>query len=244
MSVCLFFDAYQTNLGAALVSTATVMTVGSVTGLPASLSAGQYIPMTLTPASNPGSVYEIVYVTGISGANLTVTRGQENTSALNWSTGDIVFSTNTADTTAPTFASLLTVETIAGNPSFSGGLTVPIGQPQTGIIYDIVGGVSGPIAANQYVLFFKAIRAVNVPANMGNSTAQVNTAFTSAATFVVYHNGVVEASLLFSAGGTIGTFTTSSAFTLAVGDILLIQAPGTADATANTLAITIEATLA
>ena len=138
----------------------------------------------------------------------------------------------------------ITVPAIAGNPSFSGGLTVPIGQPQTGIIYDIVGGVSGPIAANQYVLFFKAIRAVNVPANMGNSTAQVNTAFTSAATFVVYHNGVVEASLLFSAGGTIGTFTTSSAFTLAVGDILLIQAPGTADATANTLAITIEATLA
>ena len=124
-TTCLFLNEYKTTLAASFPSTSTTMTVSSTTGLPASLVSGQFIPMVLTPASNPGSVYEIVYVTGISGANLTVTRGQENTSVLNWSTGDIVFSTNTADTTASTFASLLTVETIAGNPTFSNGLTVP-----------------------------------------------------------------------------------------------------------------------
>lgn len=99
MSTVLFLNNYQTTLGAALSSTATTMTVSSTTGLPSSLASGQFIPMTLTPASNPGSAYEIVYVTGISGSTLTVERGQEGTSALNWNTGDILYSTNTAETT-------------------------------------------------------------------------------------------------------------------------------------------------
>ena len=105
MSYATFLNFYQTTLGAALSSTATTMTVSSTTGLPSSLASGQFIPMTLTPASNPGSAYEIVYVTGISGSSLTVTRGEEGTSALNWSTGDILYSTNTAQTTGTSMGS-------------------------------------------------------------------------------------------------------------------------------------------
>ena len=105
MATILFLNNYQTTLGAALSSTATTMTVSSTTGLPSSLASGQFIPMTLTPASNPGSAYEIVYVTGISGSSLTVTRGEEGTSALNWSTGDILYSTNTAQTTGTSMGS-------------------------------------------------------------------------------------------------------------------------------------------
>ena len=96
-----FLNFYQTTLGAALSSTATTMPVSSTTGLPSSLASGQFIPMTLTPDSSPGSAYEIVYVTGISGSTLTVTRGEEGTSALSWNVGDILYSTNTAGTTAP-----------------------------------------------------------------------------------------------------------------------------------------------
>lgn len=102
----LFVNNYQTTLGAALSSTATTMTVSSATGLPSSLS-GQFIPITLTPASSPGSVYEIVYVTAISGTTLTITRGEEGTSALSWNVGDILYSTNTAQTTG----------TSTGNPN-------------------------------------------------------------------------------------------------------------------------------
>ena len=105
MATVLFLNNYQTTLGAALSSTATTMTVSSTTGLPSSLASGQFIPMTLTPASNPGSAYEIVYVTGISGSTLTVTRGEEGTSALNWNTGDILYSTNTAQTTGTSMGS-------------------------------------------------------------------------------------------------------------------------------------------
>ena len=105
MATILFLNNYQTTLGAALSSTATSLTVSSTTGLPSSLASGQFIPMTLTPASSPGSAYEIVYVTGISGSSLTVTRGEEGTSALNWNTGDILYSTNTAQTTGTSMGS-------------------------------------------------------------------------------------------------------------------------------------------
>ena len=217
-SSALFLNFYTTTLSASLSSTATTMTVSSTTGLPSSLASGQFIPMILTSAAAPGTVYEIVYVTGISGSSLTITRGQEGTSALNWNTGDILYSTNTAETTG--------VNSVTGNP------------------YDISSGVSGPIAASQYVLFFVAPRAVNIPASFSNSQAKVLTAFTAAATYTIYHNGTSIGTIDFAAGGTVGSFSTATAFTLAVGDELTIQAPSTADSTAANLAITIEASLA
>ena len=221
MATILFLNNYQTTLGAALSSTATTMTVSSTTGLPSSLASGQFIPMTLTPASNPGSAYEIVYVTGISGSTLTVERGQEGTSALNWNTGDILYSTNTAGTTQSTSPS-----------SF------------TNTPYDIASGVSGPIGASQYVAYFLSPRSINIPANFSGSLASVLTSFTSAATFTIYHNGTSVGTISFAASGTSGTFSTSSAFTLAIGDSLTIQAPSTADPSAANLTITIMATLA
>ena len=212
-SSALFLNFYTTTRSASLSSTATTMSVSSTTGLPSSLASGQFIPMTLTPASSPGSAYEIVYVTGISGSTLTVERGQEGTSALNWNASDIVFSTNTAETTASIF----------------------------GLPYDIASGVSGPIGASQYVLFFIAPRIIDVPSNFSGSYAEVLTAFTSAATYTIYHNGTSVGTISFSASGTSGTFSTATAFTMNPGDTMTIQAPSTADATAANLAITIKA---
>ncbi len=133
MSTILFLNNYQTTLAAALTSTGTTMSVSSATGLPASLVSGQFIPMTLTPASSPGSAYEIVYVTAISGSNLTVTRGEEGTSALNWNVGDILYSTNTADTTgtlsgSPTVNFQTDTLTASGLITANGGMTVPSGE--------------------------------------------------------------------------------------------------------------------
>ena len=245
MSTVLFLNNYKTTLAAALSSTATVMTVATTTGLPSSLASGQFIPLILTPASYPGSVYEIVYVTGISGANLTVTRGEENTSALTWNTGDILYSTNTAGTTAPLEGPNFTGPvTSAGLITANGGIDLALGQPVTGIPYDIASGVSGPIGASQYVAYFLSPRSINIPANFSGSLASVLTSFTSAATFTIYHNGTSVGTISFAASGTVGTFSTATAFTLAVGDELTIQAPSTADSTAANLAITIEASLA
>ena len=146
-TICLFLNNYQTTLGAVLSSTGTTITVSSTTGLPASLATGQFIPMTLTPASSPGSVYEIVYVTGISGANLTVTRGEENTSALTWNTGDILYSTNTAETTQPVQgAGNFTTVTASGLITANGGISVPnatTAQNPVTLQQSITGGTSG-----------------------------------------------------------------------------------------------------
>ena len=105
--------------------------------------------MILTSAAAPGTVYEIVYVTGISGSSLTITRGQEGTSALNWNASDIVYSSNTAETTGTSMGSpstdfqtdtlmasgLITandgIDVTAGTITAGGGLTVPSGETLT-----------------------------------------------------------------------------------------------------------------
>ena len=134
--------------------------------------------------------------------------------------------------------------TSSGLITANGGLNITTSGPFTGLPYDIAGGISGPIAGSQYVLYFDAVREVNIPANFSGSLASVLTAFTDAATYTIYHNGTSVGTISFAASGTSGTFSTSSAFTLAVGDSLTIQAPSTADATAANLAITILVNLA
>ena len=57
------------------------------------------MPLTLNDAST-GLVYEIVYVTAISGVTLTVQRAQEGTTAQNWNIGDFAFCAPTAGTVA------------------------------------------------------------------------------------------------------------------------------------------------
>ena len=208
---------FNTTLSAASSSTATTFTVSSSTNLP-TLASGEILPITLNDRATR-QVFEICYVTGISGNVLTVERAQEGTSAQNWNIGDFIWNGPTAGTAL-----------LVGNNS--------------GMPYDISSGVSGPIAGSQYVMDFLAVRSVNIPANFAGSIAKVLTAFTSAATYTIYHNGTSVGSFAFAAGGTVATFATSSVFTLAVGDELTIQAPSTSDSTAANLAITILANLA
>ena len=98
MTQYVFANNVNTTLATAASNSATTLTLGSSANLP-TLSAGQILPLTLNDAAT-GAVYEIVYVTAISGATLTVTRAQEGTGAQNWSVGDYAFSTGTAGTTA------------------------------------------------------------------------------------------------------------------------------------------------
>jgi hypothetical protein len=200
------------------------------------------MPLVLTDAATQ-QVHEIVYVTGISSSTLTIERGMEGTSALTWGVGDYVACSTTAGSVLASNSVQATTETLdvtgtatINNPTFTG---TPHGNP-----YDISGGISGPITRSQYVLFLNCVRAMNIPANFAGSLAKVLVAFTSAATYTIYHNGTSVGSFAFAAGGTVATFATSSAFTLAIGDELTIQAPSTADSTASNLGITILASLA
>ena len=98
MSKFVFANNVNTELAATLTSSGTTVTLASSVGLP-TLASGEMFPLTLNDAAT-GSFYEVVYVTAISGVTLTVLRGQEGTSALNWSIGDYAYSTLTAGSAA------------------------------------------------------------------------------------------------------------------------------------------------
>lgn len=99
MTAFIFANYVDTTLAAAASSTATSLSLSSSANLPV-LGPGEVMPLTLNDAAT-GLVYEIVYVTAISGTTLTVLRGQEGTAAQNWSSGDYAFVSPTADTVAP-----------------------------------------------------------------------------------------------------------------------------------------------
>ena len=86
---------FQTTLAAAAGSSATTLSLSSAAGLPGSIPAGTVMPLTLNDAATR-SIFEIVYVTAISGTSVTVERGQEGTAAQNWGIGDIAYSASTA----------------------------------------------------------------------------------------------------------------------------------------------------
>jgi hypothetical protein len=64
------------------------------------LESGQFFPLWLQDAAT-GQVHELVYVTGVSGATLTVERAQEGTTAQNWNIGDLAYSNGSSGTFAP-----------------------------------------------------------------------------------------------------------------------------------------------
>lgn len=95
MTIFTFSNNVNTTLAGAVSTGATMITLASTQNLPTSIPSGQVLVITLNDAATRGN-YEIVYATAISGATLTVLRGQEGTSALAWLTGDYAFSPPTA----------------------------------------------------------------------------------------------------------------------------------------------------
>lgn len=179
--------------------------------------------------SSPLTLNQNVTLGGTTTNSGTISGGAVNPATLD------VSGTSTLATADVTTLDVTGTATL-NDPTFTG---TPHGNP-----YDQGSGVSGPIAASQTVLYSLAVRSFTIPTNFGSSLAKVLTAFTSAATYTIYHNGTSVGTISFAASGTVGTFSTVTAFTLAVGDSLTVVAPSTADATAANLNITLEASLA
>ena len=95
----IFANFVQTTLSAAASATDTSLSVTSASYLP-TLESGQQFPLTLVDAATE-TVYEIVYVTDVSGTTLTVLRGQEGTTAQSWKIGDFVKGSPTTGTVSP-----------------------------------------------------------------------------------------------------------------------------------------------
>lgn len=87
-----FKNNHQTTLTAEITATATNMTVANATGM--SLGAGEVYRMTIQNAD--ASLFELVDVTAINGAALTITRAQESTMAQVWPAGSLVLISVTA----------------------------------------------------------------------------------------------------------------------------------------------------
>ena len=95
MANFIFANNVSTTLAGNVSSSSTTLTLSSAANLPGAIPAGKVMALTLNDAATRSN-YEIVYVTAITGATLTVQRAQEGTSALAWLTGDFAFSGPTA----------------------------------------------------------------------------------------------------------------------------------------------------
>ncbi len=93
----LFANDAKTTLAASISSAATSLTVASGSGsLFPSPTGGDIFALTLKDAAS-GATTEIMHCTARSGDLLTVVRGQEGTTALNWAAGDFAGLLVTAD---------------------------------------------------------------------------------------------------------------------------------------------------
>lgn len=90
-------NAYST-LASSTTTTATTITVVDGSAFPNPVLANQFFRMTITGASSPNTVIEIVYVTARSGNVMTVIRGREGTSGVAWSINDLCANEATAGT--------------------------------------------------------------------------------------------------------------------------------------------------
>jgi len=121
----------NTTLSAPITTTGqTTIVLTSSANLP-TLTAGQVFVLTLNDAATQ-AVFEIVYVTAIAGASLTVVRGQEGTAATTWLSGDFAYGALTAGELANfssggAFVDLTTNQTIGGIKTFVDAPVLPDG---------------------------------------------------------------------------------------------------------------------
>ena len=96
MPILLAQDFGLTTLAGPISNTSVVANLASGSGtLFPSPSNGQYFVLTFNDTATK-QFYEIVWVTGRTGDTITMLRGQEGTTALGWSAGDLVYNNMTS----------------------------------------------------------------------------------------------------------------------------------------------------
>lgn len=93
-SLYVFANNVKTSLANSVSSSQTTIQLNSTANFP-TIPSGYVWAITLNDAATQ-SIFEIVYVTNISGAVLTVLRGQEGTTPVAWLANDIAFGAVTA----------------------------------------------------------------------------------------------------------------------------------------------------
>lgn len=120
-----------------------------------------------------------------------------------------------------------------------------LAAPQQPQYYDIQAGIAGAPTANQLIGQSSIVRSVSFSANFAGSSAYAGTAATATATVIVSKivSGTTTqiGTVVFSAGATTGTFTTTggASQSLSAGNVIQFTAPATADSTLANISITL-----
>lgn len=118
------------------------------------------------------------------------------------------------------------------------------GDAVQGGFYDVAGSTLSMPTDGAVLMRLSVTRAFTLPASLTGSYAESEVATTGAASYPIKINGSSVGSLDWASSGTIATFTFSTQQSLAIGDILTVEAPATADATHDKLCWTLAGTLA
>jgi len=102
-------------------------------------------------------------------------------------------------------------------------------------VYDQAGFFEGKPTEEQILYRYIACRRINVPQNFTGSIAKCIIAPTGNYIITILRGEDEIGTITFSAGLTIGVFTSLGAFTLDIGDTLTFKAPAVADNTFETL---------
>lgn len=161
----------QTVLAAGISASATTMTVNTGTGalFPSPSSGVSYFKLTLVDAAT-GQLTEIVHVTARTGDTMTISRGQEGTTARAWSANDIAANMMTAGTLSLLAQTALSLQ-IANNLS------------------EIAAAGSAAVSAAQSNLGLGTAATKNT----GNGTGQIPTManFTSGSGWIKFPDGTI-----------------------------------------------------
>lgn len=111
---------------------------------------------------------------------------------------------------------------IAKSISGGGTTTAPVG---------LVAYMTGTYTASQTLLKALVPMAVTLPLNLAQSYAKCDVAPTAAVVCPITQNGTSIGSVNFAAGATSGTFTFATQISVLPGDVIIVAAPSTADAT-------------
>jgi hypothetical protein len=107
---------------------------------------------------------------------------------------------------------------------------------------DVSSFFAGVPGNSALVAQFVASRAMGFPINATGSKAALAVAATASTVLTVKKNGTSIGTITFGASGTTGTFAFAAATELASGDILTVNGPSSADATAAGISITFQFT--
>ncbi len=190
MSLFVFANFYSEYVTAYCSSTSATISVSSASSLPA-LGVDQVIPLVLTNAATQ-SVFEIVYVTAVSGTTLTILRAQEGTIAQNWQVNDLISCDPTA---ASVGASNISPATTSSQP-------VPLGQALNVVAVTATGNITLGNVLKTLVSAGGATAAITLTLEPGTVVGQEVTFRSNAYGYTVQSNVTTGAPEFLLADGT------------------------------------------